>query len=142
MDIRELTKDYAVSPQIEPQDLAALRDAGFACVVNNRPDAEVTPDLQGAALRAAAEAAGLAWVDNPVSPSGLTPENVLAQRRAIEEADGRVFAYCRSGTRSTIVWAFAMAGRIGTDEIVAAGARGGYDLEPYRGQITALAGPV
>lgn len=139
MDIRELTKDYAVSPQIAPEDIGALKAAGYACIINNRPDAEVTPDLQAAELRRAAEAAGIAWVDNPVSGGGLSPENVAAQRAALDAAAGPVFAYCRSGTRSTIVWALAEAGRRPVDEIVAAAAQGGYDLMPYRGQIEAMA---
>jgi len=139
MDIRELTPDYAVSPQIEASDLGELKAAGFACVINNRPDEEVGAEHASATLRAAAEAAGLAWIDNPVSGGGITPENVAAQRAAVDSADGRVFAYCRSGTRSTVVWAFAQAGRMQADDIVAAGARGGYDLSPYRPQIEALA---
>ena len=140
MDIRELTETYAVAPQIGPEDVAALKTAGFVTVVCNRPDDEVGPDLASAAMREAVVAAGLAWVENPVSPAGMTAENVATQRAAVEAAaGGKVFAYCRSGTRSAIVWAFAEAGRRPVEEIVAAGARGGYDLAPYSAQIAALA---
>ena len=140
MDIRELTETFAVAPQIAPEDIAALKAAGFTTLVCNRPDDEVGPEHSAAALRAAAEAAGLAWVENPVFPGSLTAENVAAQRQAVEDAaGGRVFAYCRSGTRSAIVWALAMAGRMPVEEIIAAGARGGYDLAPYRAALEARA---
>ncbi len=139
MDIRNLTERYAVSPQITPDDMAALKAAGFDRVICNRPDSEVGPDLAADAVRAAAEAAGLDWVDNPVSGGGITPDNVTAQRDAVAPGAGRVFAYCRSGTRSSIVWAFAVAGTMPVDDILAAAARGGYDLTPYRAQIEALA---
>ena len=59
MDLRQLTPDLAVSAQILPEDLPALAEAGFRVLINNRPDEEVGPDMDHAAMRAAAEAAGL-----------------------------------------------------------------------------------
>lgn len=139
MEIRSLTPDYAVAPQITVEDVPALKAAGFKTVICNRPDAEVTPDQQAAALRAAVEEAGLTWIDNPVSGSGMTAENIASQRAAIEAATGPVFAYCRSGTRSAITWALSQAGRTATETLIAAAARGGYDLVSYRDRIEALA---
>ena len=139
MDIRSLTPDYAVSPQITPEDIPRIKAAGFTRIIGNRPDSEVTPDVSTEAIRAAAEAAGLDWVSNPVSGSGMTPENVATQGEATSEAGGPVFAYCRSGTRSAIVWAFSQAGKIPVDMLIEAGARGGYDLSPYRAQLEAAA---
>lgn len=139
MEIRSLTPDYAVSPQITPEDIAEIKAAGFTRIISNRPDGEVTEDVSAAAVRAAAEEAGLEWVSNPVGGSGMTPENVSAQGAAVAEASGPVFAYCRSGTRSTIVWAFSQAGKVPIEALIEAGARGGYDLKPYRPQLEALA---
>lgn len=139
MDLRRITADYAVAPQIDPSDMALLAAEGFTTVICNRPDDEVAPELQMAAMRAAATAAGLRFVDNPVVNGGLTIEMVEGQARAIEEAKGQVFAYCRSGTRSTIVWALSQAGNLPTDDMISAAAQAGYDLTGMRGQIEALA---
>lgn len=139
MDIRQITQDYAVSPQIEPQDMATLAARGFRTVINNRPDAEVPPELQSAAMRAAAEAAGLAYIDNPVVNGGLTMDMVQAQGAALAEADAPIFAYCRSGTRSSIVWALSQAGRQPTDALIEAAGKAGYDLAGMRDQIDTLA---
>ena len=139
MDIRQITQDYAVSPQIEPQDMATLAARGFRTVINNRPDAEVPPELQAAAMRAAAEAAGLAYIDNPVVNGGLTMDMVQAQGAALAEADAPIFAYCRSGTRSSIVWALSQAGRQPTDALIEAAGKAGYDLAGMRDQIDTLA---
>ena len=139
MDIRQITEDYAVSPQIEPQDMATLAARGFRTVINNRPDAEVPPELQSAAMRAAAEAAGLAYIDNPVVNGGLTMDMVQAQGAALAEADAPIFAYCRSGTRSSIVWALSQAGRQPTDALIEAAGKAGYDLAGMRDQIDTLA---
>ncbi|MFM2357066.1 MAG: hypothetical protein RLZZ528_2802 [Pseudomonadota bacterium] len=139
MTFRTLTDSYATSPQITPADVPAIVAAGFTRVICNRPDGENPPDLSAAAMRQAVEAAGLDFVVNPVIGGALTMDNVTAQRAAIDSATGPVFAYCASGNRSSIVWALANAGRMPTDELIASAARWGYNLEPYRAQIDALA---
>ncbi len=139
MDIRPLTPDYAVSPQIEPGDLAAVKAAGYTCVIDNRPDGEIPPHLHTAEMRRAAEALGLTFVANPVIGGMLTMDNVTAQRAAIKAATGPVFAYCASGNRSSIVWALALAGTRPVDDLVGLPARHGYQLDHLRPQIEALA---
>ncbi len=119
--------------------MATLAADGFTTVICNRPDDENPPELHAAAMRAAAEAAGLNFVDNPVVNGGLTMDMVENQGRAIAGAEGPVFAYCRSGTRSTIVWALSQAGHLPTDQMIGAAAQAGYDLAGMRGQIEALA---
>lgn len=139
MDIRPLTETYAVAPQIEARDMAAVKAAGFALVIDNRPDGEVGLAQSAAVMRAAAEAAGLAFVENPVIGGALTLDNVTAQRQAIDSAAGPVLAYCASGNRSSVVWALAMAGRLPTEEMIARAARYGYQLAGLAPQIEALA---
>lgn len=139
MDIRRLTDTYAVSPQIAPADMAAIAAAGFTTIIDNRPDAEIPAELQTAAMRAAAEAAGLAFVDNPVIGGAITMDNVTLQGETLARAPGPVFAYCASGNRCSIVWALSQAGRRPTDELIATPARHGYNLEPFRARIDTLA---
>ena len=139
MDIRPLSDSYAVSPQIDPADAEAIADAGYRVVICNRPDAEVPPDLQAGAIRAALEARGLRFVENAFNAQTLSLDHVEAQGRAIDDAEGPVLAYCASGNRSSIVWALSQAGRQPADALIAAGARHGYQLEGLRPQIEALA---
>jgi uncharacterized protein (TIGR01244 family) len=138
MDIRPLTDRYAVSPQILPEDMPALRAGGYAAVICNRPDEEVPPELGSAAMREAAEAAGLAFVHIPVVHGALGPDTVDAQRRAIAEAGGPVMAYCASGTRSTIVWMLGAAPETAPDALLQAAQSQGYALEMLRPQLEAL----
>ena len=112
MDIRHLTDNYAVSPQIAADDMAAIKNAGFTMVIDNRPDAEVPPPFWAEAMRVAADAQGLAFVVNPIDSRGLSMSEVNAQKDAIAAATGPVLAYCASGTRSSIAWAFANAGLV------------------------------
>lgn len=139
MDIRQITDTYAVSPQIEPADCAALAEAGFRSVICNRPDGENPPALHAAALREAAEAAGLTFIENPMSGMALSPEIVACQAEALAAADGPVLAYCRSGTRSTVIWAFGAASTLPISEITDAAARAGYDLSGMVPQLELMA---
>jgi uncharacterized protein (TIGR01244 family) len=139
MDIRQLTPDYAVSPQIAVQDLQAVKDAGFVMVIDNRPDGEIPPELHTPVMQQAAEALGLIFVANPVIGGALTMANVTAQAQAMATATGPVFAYCASGNRCSIVWALTQAGKRPVDDLVGIPARFGYNLDHLRGQIEALA---
>ena len=133
MEIRRITDAYAVSPQIEPRDVPEIAEAGFRKIICNRPDDEVPMELQANVLRTAAEAAGLFFVELPVTHGSMTPE--LVARQKAEMAEGPVLAYCASGTRSTIVWALGQRGDIAPAEIVEAARRAGYDLSGLRGAL-------
>lgn len=135
MDIRPIAPGYAVSPQIEPDDVPAIAAQGFDVVICNRPDGEVPLELSAEVLRAAVEAAGLRFVDNPVTHPTMTAERIADQARAM--AGGRTLAYCASGTRSSILWSLAKAGELGADEVIAATARAGYDLRGLRPRLEA-----
>jgi len=139
MDIRTLSPAYAVSPQIGVEHIPAIVAAGYRTILCNRPDAEVPPNLQAAAIRAATEAAGLHFVLNPVTHQTLNMDMVAAQNAAMAASDGPVLAYCASGTRSSIVWSLGQAGKMATDDIIAATTRAGYDLQGMRGQLDSLA---
>ncbi len=128
-DFRQVTDSYAVSPQIEPADIARAKADGFVMVINNRPDGEVPDQPTSAQMEAAATAAGLAYRHIPVR-GGPTPDQAAEQAEAIAEAGGPVLAFCRSGTRSIITWSQAAAKEAGLsrEEIVAKGSAAGYDL--------------
>lgn len=128
MDLRRINDRVSVAPQIVPGDLAAIKAAGFTTVVNNRPDGEAPDQPAAAEIRAAAEAAGLAYHDIPLGRSGITEEMVEETRAAIAESAGPVVCFCRSGTRSTTLWALSQAGQMPAEEIIAAAGRAGYDV--------------
>lgn len=124
----KLSDQFAVSPQISVADVAEAATFGFGFIVNNRPDSEQAGQPTGAEIEAAALEAGLGYLAIPIDQSGLTVEQVSALS-ALMVSDRPILAYCRSGTRSTMLWALASAVRgVATDEIVEAAAASGYDV--------------
>ena len=132
MKLNQITPDYFVSPQIAPEDLSALAAEGFGTVICNRPDSENPPELHAAAMRQAAEAAGLRFEELPLTHQTMTPDNVARQKAIIESASAPVLAYCASGTRSSVIWALGKAGEMSADDILAATAKAGYQLDQLR----------
>lgn len=128
-DFRKVTDDYSVSPQISPDDVRIAAELGFVLVINNRPDDEVPGQPAGAAIAAAAKAAGLDYLHIPVR--GMpTPDQVDAQLQAVEAATGPVLAFCRSGNRCIVTWSLgqAQSGARTREELLGLGAAAGYDL--------------
>jgi len=139
-EFRQVTPDFSVAGQIDATDVARAAEAGYKTLVNNRPEHEEPGQPSAAEIKAAAEAAGLSFINLPYA--GQTPPNVVAETAALlEEAPAPVLAYCRTGTRSIKAWALAAAltGTKRPDEIIALAAKAGYDLEGARGALVTLA---
>ena len=137
---RKLSDSVSASPQIGLAEVTAAAAQGFALIVNNRPDGESDDQVAGAEIEAAAKAAGLGYIAIPVTHAGFSEAQVSAMAAALAQADGPVLAYCRSGTRSTLLWALAEA-KAGAepDRIAEAAAQAGYDITPVRAIVDMLA---
>ncbi len=138
MQPRRLTDDILVSGQITPA-VAALAAQGVRSIINNRPDGEEMSQPSIASIEQAAAEQGIAFVSIPFTSGRQTLEDVEAFARALDELERPLFVYCRSGMRSSSIWAMAEAGRRPVDEILAAAANAGYDLAPMRPVLEALA---
>jgi uncharacterized protein (TIGR01244 family) len=139
MDIRQITPTYFVAPQVDPADMAEVAAAGIATVICNRPDEEVPPAFQADAVEMAALEAGLNFVRLPLTHQTMTRQNVDLHMSHADAIAEPVLAYCASGTRSTVVWCLGQAGRMPTDDILAAARAGGYDLDYLRPTLDSIA---
>lgn len=123
--MQRLEESVAVAGQIRPEEVAGL---GVAMIINNRPDGEEPDQPASAEIEAAARAAGIAYRHIPVA-AGLSTGQVEAMAEALEH--GPALAFCRSGTRSTYLWALARASRgAPAEDLAERAAAAGYDLGP------------
>lgn len=139
--LKHLTTSIFVAPQIDIETVAQAKEEGVTLIVNNRPEGESTDQVPGSEIEAAARAAGMDYVAIPVSHSGFAPWQLDAFDEALaNNAGGKTLCYCRSGTRSTLLWSLARA-RAGDqpDEIARTAAGAGYDVTPINEMIRALA---
>ena len=136
---RPLAEGFFVSPQITADDVRAAAAMGVRLIINNRPDDE-PGQPSGAEMENAAKAAGLSYAAIPVRGADISEDHLDAFDSAASSANGPILAFCRSGTRSTLLHAFARA-RAGdpVDEIIENAAEAGYDLSPIAGRLAAVA---
>lgn len=136
MTSKTLTAELRVAPQIEPTDMPALAGQGIRAIINNRPDGEARGQPSNAALAEAAQRAGLAYCYMPVVSGQIDDGQVTSFAHALAELPGPALGFCRTGTRSTTLWALAAArqGR-SVDEILQTAAAAGYDLAGLRRRL-------
>jgi len=119
----------SVTGRLDRSDLEALARAGVRTIINNRPDGEDPGQLPAAEARRIAELHGLTYHHIPMTAATLSRTDVDAFAAAMHNAPAPVVAHCRSGTRSTLLWALSRM-REGADPLalIAEAARHGIDI--------------
>ena len=127
--LAELSPGLSAAGKLDRSDIEALARAGVRSILNNRPDGEDPGQLPAAEARRIAEAHGITYHHIPVTAASLSRADVDAFAAALAAAPTPIVAHCRSGTRSTLLWALARM-REGADPfaLVAEAARHGIDI--------------
>lgn len=129
MQIAKLTDNLSVAPQVTERDLEEAAALGFKTVINNRPDGESPDQPRGTDLAAAAKRLGLEYRHIPVIGGQLNEAQIKAFGDALAAMPGPVLAFCRTGTRSTTLWALSSAQSLAPDAILTTAAGAGYNLQ-------------
>ncbi|MFL0355976.1 TIGR01244 family sulfur transferase [Erythrobacter sp. GH1-10] len=137
MEIRPVTDDLAVAPQIQPEDAQALAERGFLAVICNRPDGEEPGQPDVASIRAGVEAAGLHFHHLPVSGGAFPQAAIDAFREVRRGTPGKVLAYCRTGTRSITLETLANPRGLSVEERLENARAAGYDLSGLTDRLNA-----
>ena len=136
---RQVTADFFVAPQLQAADFAAAKAMGIRTIINNRPDGEAADQLTDAEARALAHSSGLDYVFVPVVTGGMRAEVIAAFAAGVADHPGPHLAYCRSGTRSCHMWAFATAAERPVATTLELAQAAGYDLTPAQPILERLA---
>ncbi|VXC33168.1 bifunctional protein tyrosine phosphatase family protein/NAD(P)/FAD-dependent oxidoreductase [Pseudomonas sp. 8O] len=126
--LKHLTPFIAVAPQLQPGDMGMLAAAGFRSVINNRPDGEGEGQPSSAEMAAAAKASGLDYHYLPVTSGQINDGDVNAFSALLGQIRGPLLAFCRTGTRSTSLWALSEAHHLDPQVLLSTASAQGYDL--------------
>ncbi len=128
-NLASLAPGIAAAGALDQHDIEALAQQGVRTIINNRPDDEDAGQVPAAEARRIAEAHGIAYHHIPVTAASLSPADVDAFAAVLASAAQPIVAHCRSGTRSTLLWALArMRDGADPDALVAEAARHGIDI--------------
>ena len=129
MDVKKLSDKISVASQIQLSDMEALAKAGFSMIISNRPDGEEGGQPTFSEIKEAAEKAGMGAIHVPVVSGNLQADDPAKMGAALDKSEGSVLAFCRSGTRSSMLWALDQGARgVSSDEVLTATSAAGYDL--------------
>ncbi len=134
-DIRKLTSSLSVAPQLTAVDIAEVNSLEFKTVLCNRPDEEEPEQPAYQEIKNAIESQGLRAEFQPVNGAEISDQDVDQFTAHLEGLPQPVLAYCRSGTRCTVLWALSEAGKRPIDEILAIASAAGYSLDPLRPRL-------
>ncbi|HSR00631.1 MAG TPA: TIGR01244 family sulfur transferase [Sphingomicrobium sp.] len=137
MEIKRLTSKLGVGPQIRGSDVERLAALGFRSIIGNRPDAESADQPEFSAIAASARKAGLEVRHIPVISGAITPSDINEFRDALRELPNPVFAFCRTGTRSTLLWALANPDAMTASDRIRIAAENGYDISALGPRLSA-----
>jgi sulfide:quinone oxidoreductase len=132
MKLAVLTPNVTVLAQPSVAQIGELADRGYRSIIGNRPEGESADQPEWNDLKAAATARGMEAVQIPVVASAITAADIDAFTEALERLPKPIAAFCRTGTRSALLWALANQASLTVDERIAIAAKEGYDLEPFR----------
>lgn len=132
--MKTLSETVFVRGQIAVEDVEMLANAGIKTIINNRPDGEAPGQPLSSKMKVAAEGLGLTYLYLPMA-SGISESLIENSVTAYADSPSPVFAFCASGTRSTVLWCFACVKELGVDKVLMAAADAGYNLEQIRNAL-------
>lgn len=128
MEIKTISNGFSVSPQIVADDVKEIAKRGFRSIVCNRPDGEGADQPTFEEISNAAKEARLEVRYQPIVSGKVSDDDARDFGRLYDELPKPVFAYCRTGTRSTTLWSLSQAAHLDTSEILRATKAAGYDM--------------
>ncbi|PZQ12398.1 MAG: TIGR01244 family phosphatase [Ancylobacter novellus] len=128
MEAKKITEDLSVSPQLSVADVAQARAAGFRSIMINRPDGEEADQPSHSAIETAARDAGMSVAYVPVAPGKYGSGTIETFQRELAVLPKPTVGYCKTGTRTTTLWALAETGGRPEDEIIGIAKAAGYDV--------------
>lgn len=140
MQFAKISDTFSATGQLRPEDMKEVAAEGFKTVINNRPDGEGGAEQPTSdACRAAAEAAGLTYHYIPMTAQTMSMELLGNFHRALTDSPQPVLAHCKSGARSTALWALSESchNERDVDEVLRRAQEAGYDLSNMRPMLEA-----
>ena len=128
MKLNKIIDDYVVSDQIQTEDITIIKNKGFKTIFCNRPDSEEENQITVKSIQDQADKDDLNFIHQPVVGGQITQQDVDLFKAHNAAAEKPIFAYCRSGTRSSMLWALSESSVRPIDEILKLTTAAGYNL--------------
>lgn len=139
--MNKLHDNLLVSKQIQASDFQAIKEAGVTAIINNRPDGEEPGQLSSQEAIELAAQHGIDYHYLPMANGQPLPSDLVSNFRSVLNSnEGIVLAHCKSGMRSSFIWAMgAIAdGEVTADQAIEAGQNAGIPLNNARAVLESI----
>ena len=133
--MKKLHDQLYVAGQISLDDFDSFVEAGITSIINNRPDNEEPGQLSAEQASSAAKALGIEYHYLPMANGQPLPATLVDDfKAALDSSNGPVLAHCRSGMRSSFIWALGQipTGSITVEQAINAAQAAGIPLANAR----------
>ncbi len=138
MKFAKINNELTVSDQISIEDLKEIQAQGYRTIFCNRPDQESEGQLAFSTIQKEAQNIGIKAMHQPVIGGQISDDDIAQFGSYFEGAQKPIFAYCRTGTRCSMLWALSHAKTLPIDEILSKAQIAGYDLSPIKERLNSL----
>ena len=138
MKFAKINTELTVSDQITIEDLKEIQAQGYKTIFCNRPDQESEGQLTFLTIEKEAQNLGIKAIHQPVIGGQISDDDIAQFGSYFELAQKPIFAYCRTGTRCSMLWALSHAKTLPIDEILSKAQIAGYDLSPIKDRLNLL----
>ena len=126
--MKRIYENFYAANQIQAKDIAQLKQEKFECVLCNRPDNEEQDQPSVEMIKSQCLANGIEFLHLPITPGDFNLEAIMETEKVLKTAK-KTLAYCRTGTRSTMLWAFAKTKDLEVDEVLKITDHSGYNFQ-------------
>ena len=138
MKFAKINNELTVSDQITIEDLKEIHTQGYKTIFCNRPDQESEGQLNFSSIEKEAQNLGIKTIHQPVVGGQISDHDIAQFGNYFENSQKPIFAYCRTGTRCSTLWALSHAKKLPIDEILSKAQIAGYDLSSLRDRLNSL----
>ena len=138
MKFAKINNELTVSDQITIEDLKEIHTQGYKTIFCNRPDQESEGQLNFSSIEKEAQNLGIKTIHQPVVGGQISDNDIAQFGNYFENSQKPIFAYCRTGTRCSTLWALSHAKNLLIDEILSKAQIAGYDLSSLRDRLNSL----
>jgi len=139
--MKKLFENIFVSGQINASDFEALSDAGVKTIINNRPDHEEPNQLSSEHASELADQYQIDYHYLPMANGQPLPPTLVADFKAVLDSTKEpVLVHCRSGMRSSLLWALGQIplSNISVDNAIDAAQSAGIPLANARALLESV----
>lgn len=129
MDIHQLTHGLSVCPQLTPDNINELHQLGYQTIICNRPDGEQDDQPSSEQLKHESEKLGMTFIYQPIINGNIKLSDGEQFAAYVKSCHTPTLAYCRTGTRSTILWALSQHKQLSPEQIREQTSAAGYKID-------------